>query len=115
MQPLPEEYYSIYVSGSNPILPSYGTLEEVVENYYWMPAVQLRSIESISVRFYAHYGNYLYYTQKRRVLDWRYQPITDWQSLGDKTTRAEDTAPSSWVSNGVKRWARVQVRYRYER
>ncbi|MEM1508152.1 MAG: hypothetical protein QW262_07910 [Candidatus Bathyarchaeia archaeon] len=115
MEPLPAEYQSAYGAGSGPILPSYGTIEEVVERYYLMPAVQLHSIEGISVRFYAYYGNYLYYTQKRRVLDWTYQPITDWQSLGDKITQAEDTTGTPWVSNGEKRWAMVCVKYRYER
>ena len=89
--------------------------EEVKITQKWMEAVQLHSIQGVSVRFHAYEGNNLYYSQKYRELSPDYTPITDWSSTGDKATPADDTAGSPAVSDGTKRWAIVYVTYRYER
>ena len=89
--------------------------EEVKTTQKWMEAVQLHSIQGVSVRFHAYEGNNLYYSQKYRELSPDYTPITDWSSTGDKATPADDTAGSPAVSDGTKRWAIVYVTYRYER
>jgi len=89
--------------------------EEVKTTQKWMEAVQLHSIQGVSVRFHAYEGNNLYYSQKYRELSPDYAPITDWSSTGDKATPADDTAGSPAVSDGTKRWAIVYVTYRYER
>ncbi|RLE43595.1 hypothetical protein DRJ19_02390 [Candidatus Woesearchaeota archaeon] len=104
--PMPADSLSFSTSGSP---------EEVKTTQKWMEAVQLHSIQGVSVRFYAYEGNNLYYSQKNRELNPDYTPITDWSSTGDKATPADDTAGSPAVSDGTKKWAIVYVTYRYER
>jgi len=90
-------------------------LEETQTTAKYMPAVQLHSIPGISVSLRTEAGNYLYYSQKSRILDLNNNPETSWSIDGDKIT------PTSWggttpsVSNGDKRWAEAYVYYRYER
>jgi len=84
-------------------------------------AVQLHTIQGIAARIHFFYGNYLYFSQKSRAIEWDPNENEiyieyDWTITGAKATPCGDQdLPTVSISDGDKRWVQVYVHYKYER
>ncbi|MEM0219261.1 MAG: hypothetical protein QW314_04625 [Thermoproteota archaeon] len=83
-------------------------------------AVQLHTIQGVTARVVFSSGNYLYFSQKSRLIGW--DPASDsivvesdWQISGAKDTPCLNDLATASISNGDKRWIKVCVNYKYER
>ena len=83
-------------------------------------AVQLHTIPGITARVHFYSGNYLYFSQKYRYIWWdtlydQLVGVGSWQTAGDVATICNNNVATGSISNGVKRWVKVNVHYRLER
>ncbi|MEM2944935.1 MAG: hypothetical protein QXI87_01165 [Thermoproteota archaeon] len=82
--------------------------------------VQLHTITGVTASIKFRIGNYLYFSQKSRHIHW--DPETgkiivdyDWSISGDKETYCNNDVETASLSNGQKKWVKVNVDYKYER
>lgn len=99
-------------SSTSPTIQS--ELLYVSYNNTWMPGIQLHSTQGTDVWIRVEYKNYLFFSGKRRYLDFWYNPTTDWLLDGDKITKSLSGWTSTKQSDGAKRWLDVWVKYKYE-
>ncbi len=82
--------------------------------------VQLHTITGVVASIKFRIGNYLYFSQKSRHIHWdpessRIIVDYDWSVSGDKETYCNNDVETASLSNGQKKWVKVNVDYKYER
>ncbi|MGB9683910.1 MAG: hypothetical protein ACPL1Z_03150 [Candidatus Bathyarchaeales archaeon] len=77
-----------------------------------VPAVQVHSIQGISVAWKVEIGNYLYWSQKSKY--WRSTEPKDWNIDGDKSAPSNTGFTTGSISEGTKRWINTCADFRYE-
>lgn len=83
-------------------------------------SVQLHTITGVTASIKFRIGNYLYFSQKSRHIHWdpesgRIIVDYDWSIVGDKETYCNNDVETASLSNGQKKWVKVDVDYKYER
>ena len=108
-----QSFFSDFTEGEIGVLGWY--LIETSTTTNVVPAVQVHSIQGISVAWRVESGNYLYWSQKSKF--WRgYNPEpTEWNIDGDKSALSNTAFTTSSISEGTKRWIHTCCDFRYEK
>ncbi|MEM2616499.1 MAG: hypothetical protein QXL64_03150 [Thermofilaceae archaeon] len=86
-------------------------------------ALQVHTINGVTVYVKFYSGNYLYFSQKARHFSVYTPPgqgtccysFQNWITTGDKLTPCDNDVATTSLSNGESRWLLVYVTYKYER
>jgi len=115
-----QEKFGSYVSGESKSLIQGPPPYEVQITNELTNAIQLHTIPGITAYVSFISGNYLYFSQKSRLIEWN--PASDsivvdvdWQTAGAKEAICGNDVNTLTLSNGDKRWIKVYVNYKYER